>query len=75
MYRLLYESLVGQCEYKTKPKGFLLCHVVGTNGAASLLVYKNKFEFVLVIMCLSSSFRYLVELKLLQNLKIEGAWA
>ena len=70
---MLYESLVGQCEYTTQPKGSFWCHVIDTNGACSiLLTFTNKFVLVLH---LSFSFRYLVELKLLQNLKNEATWA
>ena len=63
---LLYESLVGQCEYATQPKGSFWCHVIETKGAVLSLVFINKFVLVLY---LSFSFRYVVELKLLQNLK------
>ena len=63
---LLYESLVEQCEYATQPKGSFWCHVIETKGAVLSLVFINKFVLILY---LSFSFRYVVELKLLQNLK------
>ena len=62
---LLYESLVRQCEYTTQLKGSFWCHVIDTKGAVLLLIFINKFVLVLY---LSFSFRYVVELKLLQNL-------
>ena len=34
---MLYESLAGQCEYTTQPKGSFLCHVIDVNG--TVLVY------------------------------------
>ena len=61
---LLYESLVGQCEYTAQPKGSFWCHVIDTKGA--VLIFINKF---LLVLYLSFSFRYVVELMLLQNLK------
>ena len=63
---MLYESLVGQCEYTTQPKGSFWCHIIDTKGAVLLLTIINTFALVL---CLSFSFRYVVELKLLLNLK------
>ena len=63
---LLYESLVGKCEYTTQSKGSFWCHVIDAKVAALLLIFMNKFVLVLY---LSFSFRYVVELKLLQNLK------
>ena len=63
---MLYESLVGECEYTTHPKGSFWCHVIDIKGAVLLLIFINKFVLVLY---LSLSFRYLVELKLLQDLK------
>ena len=30
---MLYESLVGQCEYTTQPKGSFWCHVIDAKGA------------------------------------------
>ena len=48
---LLYESLVGQCEYTTQPKGsFCLpfwCHVIDTKGAVLVVILLNKFVLVL----------------------------
>ena len=44
---MLYESLVGQCEYKTQPKGSFLCHVIDTKGAILLAILLNKFASVL----------------------------
>ena len=41
---MLYESLAGQCEYATQPKGSFWCHVFGTKGAI-LLVMLLKFSF------------------------------
>ena len=67
---MLYESLVGQCEYTTHPKGSFWSHVIDTKGAVLLLMFMNKFVSVLY---LSFSFRNLVELKLL-NLKNEATW-
>ena len=43
---MLYESLVGHCEYKTQPKGSFWCHDFDTKGAI-LLVFLNKFVLVL----------------------------
>ena len=34
---LLYESLVGQCEYTTQPKGSFRCHVIDAKGAVFYL--------------------------------------
>ena len=62
---LLYESLVGQCEYTTQPKGSFWCHVTDTKGAVLLLIFINTFVSLLQ---LSLSFRYLITLKLLENL-------
>ena len=44
---MLYESLVGQCEYTTQPKGFFWCHVIDTKGAMLLVILLNKFVLVL----------------------------
>ena len=44
---MLYESLVGQCEYTIQPKGSFWCHVIDTKGAILLLVFLNKFVSVL----------------------------
>ena len=62
---LLYESLVGQCEYITQRKGSFWGHVIDTKDAILLLILINKFVLVLYF---SFKFRYAVELKLLQNL-------
>ena len=70
---LLYESLVGQCEYTTQPKGSFWCHVIDTKGSVLLLIFTNKFS--IIVLDLSFSFRYLVELKLLQSLKNEATSA
>ena len=45
--RMLYESLAGQCEYATQPKGSFWCHVFGTKGAI-LLVMLLKFCLILI---------------------------
>ena len=45
--RMLYESIVGQCEYTTQPKGFFWCHVIDTKGAILLVLLSNKFVLVL----------------------------
>ena len=42
---LLYDSLIGQCEYTTQPKGSFWCHVIDTKGAVLLLIFVNKFVF------------------------------
>ena len=68
---LLYESLVGQCEYTTQPKGSFWCHFIDTKGEILLVILLNKFALVFV----SFSFSYVVELKLLQNLRSEAGWA
>ena len=44
---MLYESLVGQCEYTTQPKGSFWCHVIDTKGAVILVILLNKFVLVL----------------------------
>ena len=44
---MLYESLVGQCEYTTQPKGSIWCHVIDTKGAILLVILLNKFVLVL----------------------------
>ena len=44
---MLYESLVGQCEYTTQPKGSFWCHVIDTKGAVLLVILLNKFVLVL----------------------------
>ena len=67
---MLYESLVGHCEYTSQPKGFFWCHVIDTKGAILLVILLNKFALVLF-----HSHLGMVELKLLQNLKSEAGWA
>ena len=69
---LLYESLVGQCECTTQPKGSFWCHVIDTKGAVLLLIFINTFVSLLQ---LSLSFRYLITLKLLENLNNEATWS
>ena len=44
---MFYESLVGQCEYTTQPKGSFCCHAVDTKGAILLVILLNKFVLVL----------------------------
>ena len=44
---MLYESLVGQCEYTTQTKGSFWCHVNDTKGAILLVIPLNKFVLVL----------------------------
>ena len=44
---MLYESLVGQCEYTAQPKGSFWCHVIDTNGAILLVILLNKFLLAL----------------------------
>ena len=44
---MLYESLVGQCEYTTQPKGSFWCHVIDTKGAVLLVILLNKSVLVL----------------------------
>ena len=44
---MLYESLVGQCEFTTQPKGSSWCHVINTKGTILLLILLNKFVLVL----------------------------
>ena len=63
---MLYEPLVRQCEYTTQPKGTSWCRVFDTKVTVLLLILINNFVLVLY---LSFSFRYVIELKLLQNLK------
>ena len=68
---LLYESLVRQCEYTAQPKRFGVMLLIQM-GVVLLLIFINIF---LPVLYLSLSFRYVVELKLLHNLKNEAAWA
>ena len=44
---LLYESLIGQCEYITQPKGFFYCHIIDKKGAVLLVILLNKFVLFL----------------------------
>ena len=44
---MLYESLVGQCEDATQPKGSFWYHVINTKGAILLVTLINKFVLVL----------------------------
>ena len=44
---MLFDSLVGQYEYVTQPKGSFWCHVVDTKGAMLLVILLNKFVLVL----------------------------
>ena len=60
----MYDSLVGKCEYRTQPKDSFWCHVIDTRGAVLSLIFMNKFGLVFYF---SFSFRYLLELRLLQN--------
>ena len=46
---MLYESLVGQCEYKTQPKGSFWYHVIATKGAILLVIFLNKIVLVLFL--------------------------
>ena len=46
---MLYESLVGQCEYTTQPKDSFWRHVIDTNGAILLVILLNKFVLVLFL--------------------------
>ena len=69
----LYESLVGQREYTTQPKGSFWCYAIDTKGPMLLLIFKN--ELIFIILCLSFSFKYLVELKVFKSLKNEATWA
>ena len=63
---MLYESLIGQCEYTTQPKGSFWCHVIDTKDAILLVM-------LLIVTFVSFLLREMVELKLLQNLKSEAA--
>ena len=58
--------------YKTT-QGFLLVSCCWYKGSVLLLIYTNKFQFI--VLDLSFSFRYLVQLKLLQSLKNEATSA
>ena len=43
---LLCESLAGQGEYTTQPKGSFWCHVIDAKGAVLLVTLINKFVLV-----------------------------
>ena len=53
------KSLVRQCEYTTQPQGSFWCHVIDAKGAVFY------WYLCVLVLHLSFSFRYLVELKLL----------
>ena len=38
---LLYESLLGECEYRTQPKGYFWCHVADAKRALLLIDIHN----------------------------------
>ena len=63
---MLYESLVGRCQYTTQPKCSFWYHVIDTMVAILLVILLNKFVLVLLHSHLG---------KLLQNLKSKAAWA
>ena len=44
---MLYESLVGQFEYTTQPKGSFWFKVIDTKGAILLVMLLNKLVLVL----------------------------
>ena len=44
---MLYESLVGQCEYTAQLKGSYQCHAIDAKGAILLVILLNKFVLVL----------------------------
>ena len=44
---MLYESLVGKCEYTAQPKGSFSCHVIDTKSAILLVMLLYKFLLVL----------------------------
>ena len=67
---MLYESLVGQCEYTTQTKGSFWYHFIDANGAILLVMLLNKLVLVLF-----HSHLGMLELNLLQNLKSEAVWA
>ena len=67
--QLLSESLNGKCEYPTQPR-VPFSVMLFIQKVLSLIFIK---ELVLVL-CLSFSIRYLVKLKLLQNLKNKITW-
>ena len=66
---MLYESLVGQCEYTSHPKVPFWCHVIDTKGAIVSVILLNIFVLVLFHSHLG------IAEWLLQNLNSEAAWA
>ena len=44
---MLYELLVGQCEYPAQPKGSFWFHVIDARGDTLLVMLLNKFPLVL----------------------------
>ena len=66
---MLYESLLGECEYTSQHKVSFWCHVIDTKGVVLFLIFTN--EFVFIVLCLSFSFRYLVKIKLFQSLRMK----
>ena len=44
---MLYESLVGQCEYTTQLKGSFWCHVIDTKVAVLLVTLLIKLALIL----------------------------
>ena len=55
------------------PESFFWCHVSDRKGVVLLLIFTNELAFI--VLYLSFSFKYLVELKLLQSLMNEAIWA
>ena len=47
MYTFVTESLDGQCEYTTQPKGSFWCDVIDTKSAVLLMILLNKFVLFL----------------------------
>ena len=63
---LLYESLIGQCEYRAQPKGsFWWRYFIDTKDAVLLLIFTN--EFVFIVLYLKFSFRA-------SRMKPRGLW-
>ena len=73
MNTFVVESLVGQCEYITPAKPSFWCHVIDAKALVTLLIFTN--EIVFVVLYLSFSLTYLVELNLPQSHKNEATWA
>ena len=48
MYTYVIESLVGQCEYTTQPKGSFWFHVIDARGDILLVMLLYKFALVLL---------------------------